>query len=345
MAPKSLKRRSLLSFALPAAGAPAWPKALSAVALAAATLAASPLQAADWPERPVRIVVPWPAGGLVDIVARNVAQHLSEVFKQPVLVENKLGAGGAIGADAVAKARPDGYTLLVSTTALNMNAALGTPTPFEVLRDFTPVAVAAYAPSILVVHPDLPAQSVPDLISLLKKEPGKRTFGSAGTGSPAHFAGELFGSLAGVEAIHVPYKGAPAAMIDQMGGRIDFHFANAAVALPQIQAGKVNGLAITSAKRSERLPDLPTMAEAGVPGFEADQWIGLLAPAGTPEAIVERLASETAAALARADVQATLAKSGMVVDGKSTPASFRTYIKEDHDKWTELARRAKLRPQ
>jgi tripartite-type tricarboxylate transporter receptor subunit TctC len=280
----------------------------------------------------------------VDIVARNVAQHLSEAFRQPVLVENKLGAGGAIGAETVAKARADGYTLLVSTTALNMNAALGTRTPFEVLQDFTPVAVAAYAPSILVVHPDLPAKSVPDLIALLKREPEKRTFGSAGTGSPAHFAGELFGSLAGVKAIHVPYKGAPAAMVDQIGGRIDFHFANAAIALPQIEAGKVRALAITSAKRSDRLPDLPTMAEAGVRGFEADQWIGLLAPTGTPEAIVDRLARETAAALARADVQATLAKNGMVVDGKSTPASFRAYLKEDHDKWTELARRAKLKP-
>jgi tripartite-type tricarboxylate transporter receptor subunit TctC len=321
-------------------------KALAVAALAAATiaLAAGPVLAADpYPAHPVKIVVPWPAGGLVDIVGRNVGEKLGAALGKPVIVENKLGAGGSIGADAVAKAAPDGHTLLLSTTALNMNAALGTKTPFDVLEDFVPIANAAFAPNILVVHPSLTAKTIGELIALLKKEPGKHTFGSAGIGSPAHFAAELFGSKAGFEAVHVPYKGAPAAMLDQIAGRIDFHFANAAIALPQIQAGKVRPLAITSSTRSPLLPDVPTLAESGVPGYVADQWIGFLAPAGTPASIVERLASEISKAIAQDDVRAALSKRGMVVDTGGTPAQFRAYIREDHQKWNDLAKTAGLK--
>jgi tripartite-type tricarboxylate transporter receptor subunit TctC len=304
-------------------------------------LLCGPAAADDYPNKPVRIVVPWPAGGLVDIVARAVGSKLGSALGQPVVVENKPGAGGAIGADTVAKAAPDGHTLVLTTSALTMNAALGTKAPFS-LEDLEPVAIAAYAPNILVVHPSMPVRSVKDLVALAKSNPGKLTYASAGTGSPAHFSGELFKSLMGLYIVHVPYKGAPPAMIDQIAGRIDFHFANAAVALPQIEAGRVRALAVTSAKRSELLPELPTMAEAGVTDFEADQWLGILAPRGTPPRIVERLSSEINKALAMPDVQSTLAKSGMRVDGTSTPASFRSHYKRDLDKWTQVVKKANI---
>jgi tripartite-type tricarboxylate transporter receptor subunit TctC len=315
--------------------------------LAGAAIGALPLgalaQEARYPDKPIRMIIPWPAGGLVDILGRAVGKATGDALGQPVVVENRTGAGGSIGAEAVATAAPDGYTILLSTSALNMNAALGIRTRFDLFKDFEPIVVAAYAPSILVCNNDLPVRSVGDLVALAQREPGRHTYASAGIGSPAHFSGELLKSLAGIEMTHVAYKGAPPAMLDVIAGRVDCLFANIAVGQPQIRAGKVRPLAVTSAKRIPSLPDLPTMAEAGVPGFEADQWLGFLAPAATPQPIVATLAREIGRSLGTAEVRAALEKNGMTVAAGSTPASFRRYIQEDYRKWSSLVQKAHIR--
>src|SRR5690606_8913431 len=223
----------------------------------------------------------------------------------------KTGAGGMIGADAVARAKPDGYTLTLTTTALNMNAALRPDSTPGAAAQFAPVAVAAFAPSILVVHPGVDAQSVKELIALAKAKPGRLTFASAGNGSPAHLQGEMLKSMAGIDLVHVPYKGAPPAINDQVAGRVDIQFANAAVALPQIRAKTLRPLAVTSAQRWETLPELPTMQEAGVPGFEASQWLGYLAPKGTPPDVISRLNGEIGKIVSDPEVRAALARNGM----------------------------------
>ena len=313
--------------------------------LAAALLALciAPAFADDYPSKPIRLIVPWPAGGLVDVVGRAVGDKLHASLGQSVVVENRPGAGGNIGADQVAKAEPDGYTLLLTTSALDMNAALQSNLPFNVVKDFEPITVAATAPSILVVYPKLPVKSVKDLIALAKSEPGKLTYASAGNGTPAHLSAELFKTMTGIEAVHVPYKGAPPAMVDQIAGRVDFHFANATVALPQIQAGKVRALAITSDKRSPSMPGIPTMAEAGVPGFEASQWVGFLAPHGTPKAIIDRVAAATRKALESPDVKAALQKAGMDVAEPDTPQAFAAFVKSDIAKWQDVVQKAHVK--
>jgi tripartite-type tricarboxylate transporter receptor subunit TctC len=317
-------------------------RSLLALALLALPVAA-PAQQAPYPDKPVRVVVAWPPGGLVDVLGRVLAEKLQASLGQPFVIENRAGAGGVIGADLVAKAPPDGYTLLLSTSALNMNAAMQQKLPFDVQADFQPVVVAATAPSILVVRNDLPVHNVRELIALAKSEPGKLTYASAGNGTPAHLSAELFKTMTGTDMVHVPYKGAPPAMVDQIAGRVDFHFANATVALPHIKTGKIRALAVTSATRSPLVPDIPTMAEAGVPGFEADQWIGFLAPRGTPKPVVDRLAGAITHALAQPDVKAALAKQGMDVVTDSTPERFTGFMKQDLAKWTDVVKRAHVK--
>lgn len=315
-------------------------------ALAAGLAAALPLalHAQDYPAKPIRVVVPWPPGGLVDVAARVVGEKMQAAMRQPMVIENKPGAGGVIGADLVAKAPADGYTLALTTSALNMNAALQQKLPFDVTGDFVPVAAVAYAPSILVVHPGLGVSSVKELIALARSKPGRLTYASAGNGTPAHLSGELLKSMLNLDIVHVPYKGAPPAMADQIAGRVDFHFANAAVALPQMRGGKVRPLAITSAQRTGFAAELPTMVEAGVPNFEADQWLGFLAPRGTPPAVPERLAAEIGKVLAMEDVKATLAKSGMSAAAAGTPAEFAAYLKRDLAKWSGVVKSANIKP-
>lgn len=304
---------------------------------------AGPVAAQSYPNKPIRVIVPWPAGGLVDILARTVGDKLQTAFGQPVIVENKPGAGGAIGADAVAKAGPDGYTLALTTSALNMNAALRQDPNLSATAQFAPVGVAAYAPSILVVHPGVPANNVEQLIRIAKAQPGALTYASAGNGSPAHLAGELFKAMAGVELLHVPYKGAPPAINDQIAGRVQVQFANAAVALPQIKGGTLRPLAVTSAKRWETLPELPTMDEAGVPGFEATQWLGYLAPRGTPADVVERLNAEIGKAISDPGVRTALARSGMDAAAPSNPRSFAQYLDKDVEKWLRIVKQAGIK--
>jgi tripartite-type tricarboxylate transporter receptor subunit TctC len=258
------------------------------------------------------------------------------------VVENRPGAGGVVGADAVAKAAPDGYTLVLTTSALNMNAALRHNLPFDVTKDFEPIVIAATAPSILVVRAGLPVKNVKELIALAKAQPGKLTYASAGNGTPAHLSAELFKTMTGTDILHVPYKGAPPAMVDQIAGRVDIQFANPTVALPHIKDGKIRALAMTSAARSPLQPDLPTMSEAGVPGFEASQWLGFLAPRGTPKAVVDRLAGAINKALADPEVKAALAKQGMDVVLTSTPQSFAADMKRDLAKWVDVVKRANV---
>jgi len=305
--------------------------------------ATGPTLAQAYPTKVIRIVVPWPGGGLVDVAARKMASHLQSALGQPVIVENKVGAGGSIGAAVVANAPPDGHTLLLSTSALTMNAALKTKTTFELLRDFDPVSLVAYAPSVLVVGPAINPGSVEELVSLARAKPGGLSYGTAGVGSPAHFAGELFKALRSLYIVHIPYTGAPAAMNDQLAGRVDFQFANAAVALPQIRSGKVKALAVTSAKRFSALPDVPTMIEAGVPTFEADQWLGILAPKGVAKAVTERLVNECNKALATEDVRAALAKAGMTAAAPGTAEGFDTTLRAELKKWSDLVKSANIK--
>lgn len=310
----------------------------------AATALAWPAAAREYPAKPVRVVVPWPAGGVADVVARVASDKLAAALGQPFIVDNRPGAGGVIGAEQVANAAPDGYTILLTTSGLNINAALQPKMPFDVAQAFEPVAAVAYAPAILVVPPSLGVNSVQELVALAKARPGKLSFASAGNGSPAHMSGELFKSMLGLNIVHVPYKGAPQAMIDQIAGRVDFHFANTAVALPQVRAGKVRGLAITSARRASFAPDLPTMAEAGVPHFEVDQWIGYLAPRGTPRPVVGRLNAAAGRAIGTDDVKAALAQSGISTAAAATPAQFGAYLKQDLAKWVGVVKSANIRP-
>jgi len=307
-----------------------------------AAVAFAPAHGQEYPDKPVRLVVPWPAGGLVDIAARLVGTNLQSILGQPFLVENNPGAGGAIGADTVAKAAPDGYTLALTTSALNMNAALKRTPGFSIANDFVPIAAVAYAPSVLVVRNGLGVKTVAELIALARAKPGKLSYASAGPGSPAHLYGELFKALAKVEMLHVPYKGAPQAMTDLMAGEVDVLFANAAVALPQMKGERVRALAVTSVQRFAAAPELPTLVEAGLPTFEADQWLGILAPRGTPPAVVQRLRTAIAQTLAKDEVRAKLSQSGMSAAAAATPAEFTAALNRELDTWQALVKSANL---
>jgi tripartite-type tricarboxylate transporter receptor subunit TctC len=307
----------------------------------AATLAQSPA----YPSKPVRVVVPWPAGGLVDVAARQLSNRLQAALGQPLVIDNKLGAAGSIGADIVAKSPADGHTLLFTSSALSINAALRAKTPFDALKDLERVALVAYAPSVLVVHQNSNIMSLQDLLKAARAQPGKLSYASAGVGSPAHLTGELLKSRQNLFVLHIPYTGAPAAMTDQIAGRIDYHFANAAVVLPQIRAGKVRALAVTSAQRMPGLPQVPTMAEAGLDKFEADQWLGLLAPKGTPPAVIDKLVSEVNKVLLLDDFGQALANAGMSSARPGKAESFDAYFKQDLTQWSNVVNTANIKPE
>ncbi len=256
-----------------------------AILVAASALAAH----AQYPNKPIKMVVPFPAGGTTDIMARAVAADLQKVFGQPVVVENKAGAGGNIGSDFVAKAPADGYTLLMGTVGTHaINVALYPKMPYDAVKDFVPISLVAGVPNVLVAAPGFPVNSVKDLIDMAKKSPDKTTFASSGNGTSIHLSGELFKQLAGVQMTHVPYKGSSAALPDVMSGQVNVMFDNAPSVMPQIKGGKLKAIAVTSGTRSPALPNVPTIAEAGLPGFEATSWFGVLAPAGTPKDIVDK---------------------------------------------------------
>ena len=298
--------------------------------------------AKDYPDHPVRVVVPWPPGGLVDIAGRAAVKTLQSSLAQPFIIDNKVGAGGNLGSDAVAKSPADGYTLMLTTSALNINAALRLAQPTEVTSEFAPIALLAWAPSVLVASPALGVSSVQELIALAKSKPGKLTYASSGVGSPAHLSGELFKFMTGIDLLHVPYKGSPQAITDLISGQIDLLFAPSTVAVPQIKAGKVRPLAVTSAQRFKGLPELQTMQEAGVPKFEADQWLGFFAPPGTPTAVQVLLRTEIEKAVGNGEVRAILEQNGMSPAVVGTQAEFAAFLKQDREKWIRIVKSANI---
>ena len=308
---------------------------LIAIAL---TLLACQAAAQSFPSKPLRLIVPYPPGGTTDIVARPVARRLQESLGQPVLIENKPGAGGNIGMDFVAKSAPDGHTLAVSAVStLAIGASLYAKLPYDTLRDLAPITRLAAVPNVLVAHPSVPANSVRELIALAKSRPGELRFGSAGSGTTVHMAGELFRSMAGVDLQHVPYKGAAPAMIDLLGGRVQLMFDFLSSSLAQVKAQKLKALAVTGPRRSALLPDVPTVAEAGLPGYEVYGAFGVLAPAGTPGAVIARLNAEIVAALGTPEMQEALAAQGAERIG-DTPEEFAASLKAEIQKWAAVVK-------
>jgi tripartite-type tricarboxylate transporter receptor subunit TctC len=313
-------------------------RALSACLFSAALLTSFTVAAQEFPSRPVRIVVPFAAGGGVDILTRTLAQHLGERLGQQVLVEDRPGAGGNLGVDAVAKAPADGYTLLMATTGTHtINPGLYAKLPFDAERDFKPITLIASVPNLLVVNPTLNVGSAAELIALARSKPGQLSFASFGNGTSNHLSGEMLKTLTGIQVTHVPYKSAPQAVTDLMAGQTAFAFVNMPLALPHVRSGKLKALAVTGARRSAATPEFPTMQEAGVGGFVVESWYGLMAPAGTPDAVVARLHKETLAVLALPEVKEFFAKQGADVV-TSTPAEFAATIRSERARWAEVIR-------
>ncbi len=305
--------------------------------LVAAMLVASPAFAQGWPSRPVRVVAAYPAGGSIDIVARLVSQRLGESLGQPFIVENKAGAAGNIGTDFVAKAAPDGYTLLMgSAAAISSAPNVYAKLPYDPLKDLLPIVLVANQPNALIVRPGLAANNVREFIALARANPGKLNYGSSGVGASQHMTAELFAMMTGVQITHVPYKGGAPAMADLMSGQIDFMFDPVPTSIQVVRSGKVRALAVTSLRRSEVMPDLPSMAEAGLDGFELRGWIGLLAPANTPRDLVQRLNGEVLKMLA-ADLRGKLLELGLDVAG-GTPEQFAAFIREDIAKYGRIVK-------
>ena len=290
-----------------------------------------------YPTKPVRLVVAYPPGGPNDIVGRTVAQKLTELLGQTIIVDNRSGAGGNVGTDAVAKAAPDGYTLLIGAGAMTIAPSLYLKLPYDVVRDFAPVSLVATSAFVLLLHPAVPARSVKELVDLARKRPAALNCASAGLGAPPQLAAELFQSMTGTKLNHIPYKGATPALIDLVGGQVDLYFGGIASAVPHIQSGRLRGLAVTSRKRSATLPNLPTLDENGLRGFDVSTWFGILAPAGTPRDIVGRLHAATIKAVASPDVRDRLQLTGLEPES-STPEQFANHIKEEIVKFGALVR-------
>jgi tripartite-type tricarboxylate transporter receptor subunit TctC len=303
---------------------------------------ALPARAESWPTKPVRIVVPFGPGGPADIYARYVGQELSEALKQQFVVENKAGAGGTIGADIVAKAAPDGYTLLMMSNTLTTNETLLGNKPYSLMRDLVAVAPVNSSDLVMVVSPSVPAKTLKELIALAKEQPGKLAYASAGPGTPYHLAGELLKTMAGIDLLHVPFKNSGEARNAVIGGHVQIMFDAVTAMKGNIDAGQVRALATTGATRSAVLPDVPTMSEAGVPGYEATIWLGFMAPTGTPKDIVDRLNTEIAKIIAKPAIREAWAKQG-AVPMTMTPAAFETFLKDDIAKWAKVIQQAGIK--
>ena len=323
--PVALMRRSLLALFLIASSLPAAPAQTAAGGGAA------------WPARPINLVVTYPAGGGADAMARLLAPRLAQELGQPVVVDNKPGASGQIGASAVAKAAPDGYTLMLDASSYAVNPALFARLPYDTDKAFRPIGVVALFPNVLLVNPAFPARSVGELLAAARVRKNAVSYASSGNGSAQHLAGALFEALAGVEMLHVPYKGGAPALNDVIGGQVPVLFGNMASTLQHIRGGKLRALAVTGARRSAILPELPTLAESGVPGYEVHEWNLLVAPAGTPEAVVQRLSDALRKALAAPDVKARIeALGGDIVGG--SPESAQQFVRQQMATWGKLVR-------
>ena len=313
---------------------------LASLAVAAAAAGALPLAALaqNYPAKAVTIVVPFAPGGTTDILARIVGQGLHTELGQPFIVDNRAGAGGNIGASLAAKAQADGYTLFMGTVGTHaINQALYKKMPFDPVKDFAPISRVATVPNLLVAHPSQPYKTVKELIAYAKANPGKVTFGSPGSGASPHVSGELFRSLTGTDMLHVPYKGSAPAMTDLLGGQINIMFDNMPSAIQHVRSGKLRPIAVTTAKRSPELPDLPTIAEAGVPGYEAMSWFGLFAPAATPKPVLDRLNAALIKVLNQPDVKKKIAEQGGDVVAE-TPEQFAAFIKAETAKWGKVVK-------
>jgi len=312
-------------------------------ALALAALVHVPAQAQAWPDRPIHFVVGFTAGGPSDVLARALGQKMAESLKAAIVVDNRPGAGGNTAAEVVAKSAADGYTwLLGNNSILATNAALYSKLPYDPVKDFAPVGLVATQPNILVVNNNVPAQSVKELIELAKAKPGQLNFASSGAGAAAHLAGQLFKTLAGIDIVHVPYKGAQPALTDVIAGQVQMMFATSASVMPFIKTNRVRALAVTSLKRMAELPAVPTMVEAGVPGFEAVTWHGIVVPAGTSPAVIARIHDELQRALNSAEIRGQFKTLG-VEPAPGTPQAFADYIKVEIPRWTKVVRESGAR--
>jgi tripartite-type tricarboxylate transporter receptor subunit TctC len=299
--------------------------------------------AGGWPSRPVRIVVPFGPGGSADLVARILGQRLTESLGQPVIVENRPGAGAMLGNELVAKSPPDGYTLTIGTLGpFAVNQSLFRKVPYDSQRDFAPITLTGASSHVLVVHPSMPVKSMAELIALARQRPGQLTFASSGIGNATHLTGELFKSMAGVDVVHVPYKGGGAAVADLIGGHVGFSFASMPSAMPHVRAGKLRALAVAPGQRVSTAPELPTVAESGLPGFASEDWQGVLAPAKTPQDIVMRLNAEIHKVLGAADLREKLDAQGFQVR-LSTPQQFADLIRTESAKWAKIVKEANIR--
>jgi tripartite-type tricarboxylate transporter receptor subunit TctC len=294
-----------------------------------------PAAAQTYPNRTVKMIVPFGAGGPADVYARVLAQHLTEETKQSFIVEDRPGAGSVIGTDAVAKSAPDGYTLLVMSNTHTTNESLLPNKPYQLMRDFVPVATINYSDLLMVVHPSVPAKSVKEFIDLAKKEPGKLNYASSGPGTPYHMAGELFKAMSGTDIVHVPHKGSGEARNSVLGGHVQMMFDAITTMASNAQAGQVKALGTTGTSRSTVMPDVPTIAEAGVPGYQATIWLGIMAPVGTPKPIVEKLNAEIQNIINRPELKAAWEKQGAVPMAMS-PAEFDKYLRADIEKWAKV---------
>jgi tripartite-type tricarboxylate transporter receptor subunit TctC len=310
--------------------------------LAAAAAGTAQAQGTDWPSRSIRMISPFPPGGAADLLARVLAEELTAILRQSVVVENRTGAGGSVGAEATVRSPPDGYTLMMGSTGpIAINPAL-IRLSYDPVRDLTPIAAVAAVASVLVVHPALPARSLADVLALARAEPGKLSYGSSGIGSAQHLFMELLKQQANVDLTHIPYRGTGPAMVDTVGGRLAMMFDTTPTALPHIRDGRVRALAVSAGRRDPALPDVPTIAEAGLAGYEALGWYGLFAPAGVPAALVERLNREVNILLARPDFRAKLSAQGVEAMG-GTPQEFAATIARDRARWGEVIQRGNIR--
>jgi tripartite-type tricarboxylate transporter receptor subunit TctC len=308
-----------------------------------AALGASPALAQNYPAKPIRIIIAQAPGSATDVISRVVGNRLSEGLGQPIVIEARPGAGGVVGTEAAARSAPDGYTLFMGNNSTHgSNPAVYAKLPYDAVNDFAPISFVASVPYVLVVNPALPVSTVQQLIAYAKSSPGKLNYASAGNGSTHHFCGELLKSMSGIDMLHIPYKGSPPAIAGLLGGEVSLMFANLTDIGSQIRGGKVKPLAVTTPKRASSLPDLPTLSEAGMPGFEITSWFGLLAPAGTPASIITRLNVETNKVLARADVRDTLGAQGLEVT-PGTPEQFAAHIKSEIAKFTRIGKAAGIK--
>jgi len=293
-----------------------------------------------WPSKPIKYIVPFAPGGTTDILGRTIADKLSLALGQPVVIENKPGAGGGLGAELVAKAAPDGYTIMGGTISTHaINASLYKDLPYDPVKNFVPITLIARVPNMLVINPNVPAKNVQELVALLKANPGKYTFASSGNGTSQHLSGELFKIQAGVDMQHIPYKGSPPALQDVMGGQVTMTFDNITTAWPLAKDGKLRAVAVTTAKRSSIAPDVPTLAEAGLPGYEIGSWQGVFAPAGTPPEIVKRLNTEIVKIINSPDVQQRLSTLG-AEPAPNTPEEFAAMVKLEVVKWADVVKKS-----